>query len=188
MTDPEPKAAPEPADVPVLGAPLAAIAKRNQELRKQKVLTLYVPGYEDLMKVEYKLLPEAEMDRLGERLESIKDERVVGSWEAEADTLVALCNRIYVRKSTEDTWQVLEDENGPIRFGSAFAKLMEGVGIKIRSGRARESVLDFFSPREDPDDESSPRQFPNAMERHTNSILLWNRGQRDRIAKDLLGE
>lgn len=175
------------APVNALSGALAKIGEQHKKLREQKTLDLNVPGYEGLIKVEYRLLPEAEMDRLGKRLEAVKDEGVAGSWEAEADTLVALCNRIHIRENTDEPWQVLEDENGPIRFGASFAKSMEGAGIKVSSARARETVVDFFSPREDPSDSSSPRQFPNAMERHTNAIILWNRNQTELIARDLLG-
>jgi hypothetical protein len=181
--------APEAAGAPVnaLSGALAKIGEQHKKLRDQKTLDLQVPGYEGLMKVRYRLLPEAEMDRLSKRLEAVKDEGVSGSWEAEADTIVALCDRIYLRESTDDEWQVFQDDNGPIRFGSSFAQAVEGAGIKVGSGRARESVIDFFSPRADPDDPTSPRQFPNAMERHTNAIILWNRNQTELIARDLLG-
>lgn len=166
---------------------LAAIAKRHEKLRQQKTLDLKVPGYEDLMEIRYRLLPEAEMDRLAKRLEEVKDAGIVGSWEAEADTLVALCDRILVRESAEDSLQTLEDDNGPIKFGASFAKAMSEGGVNVSDGRARESVLDFFSPRSDPSDKASARLFPNAMERHVNAILAWNRNQRDLIARDLLG-
>lgn len=171
-----------------LGGALAGIAKRHKELRDQKTLALIVPGYEDMMKVEYKLLPETEMDSLDKRIEAIKDEGVTGNWETEADMLVSLCNRILLQAEPGSGWVVLEDEDGPIRFGAKFAKVMEAVGVKVASGRARESVIDFFCPRSDPENPSSPRQFPNAMDRHINAIQLWNRGLTDQIAKNLLGE
>lgn len=176
-------------DAPELGGALKAIGRRHVDLRKQEVLKLKVPGYEDLMQIEYKLLPEAEMDKLEARVAAVKDKGVVGEWETEADMLVSLCNRIQVREAADAPWQVLEDGNGPIRFGNAFAKVMEeAAGIRISPGRARDAVIDFFSPRKDPSDPSSPRQFPNAMDRHITAIQAWNRGLTDRIAKDLLGE
>lgn len=180
-----PKAPEQPVNA--LTGALAKIGEQHKKLRAKKTLDLNVPGYDGLMKVEYKLLGEPEMDALAKRLEAVKDEGVTGSWEAEADTLVALCNRIHVRENVEDPWQVLEDENGPIRFGVSFARAVAGVGIEVSDTRARETVVDFFSPREDPEDSSSPRQFPNAMERHTNAIILWNRNQTELIARDLLG-
>lgn len=184
-----PTEAPEAASTPTnaLSGALAKIGEQHKKLRDQKTLDLQIPGYEGLMKVRYRLLPEAEMDRLSKRLEAVKDEGVIGSWEAEADTIVALCDRIYLRENTDDEWQVLQDDNGPIRFGASFAQALEAVGIQVGSGRARESVIDFFSPRADPSDPTSARQFPNAMERHTNAIILWNRNQTELIARDLLG-
>lgn len=187
--DASPAAAKDDAfrSAPALNGALAKIGEQHKKLRARKTLDLNVPGYDGLMKVEYKLLGEPEMDALAKRLEAVKDEGVTGSWEAEADTLVALCNRIHIRESTDDPWQVLEDENGPIRFGASFARALAGVGIEVSDTRARETVVDFFSPREDPSDKSSPRQYPNAMERHTNAIILWNRNQTELIARDLLG-
>lgn len=179
------KAAEKPVNA--LSGALAKIGEQHKKLRDQKTIALKIPGYEDLMQVRYRLLPEAEMDRLSKRLEAVKDEGVSGSWEAEADTIVALCDRIEIRENTDDEWQVLQDDNGPIRFGASFAQALEAVGIQVGSGRARESVIDFFSPRADPSDPTSPRQFPNAMERHTNAIILWNRNQTELIARDLLG-
>jgi len=170
-----------------LSGALARIGAQHEKLRAQKTLPLKVPGYEDLMQVRYRLLPEAEMDGLSKRLEAVKDEGVTGAWEVEAETLVKLCDRIEIRETAEEKWEVLQDDNGPIRFGASFAKALESVGVHVASGRARETVIDFFSPREDPDDPSSPRQFPNAMERHTNAIILWNRNQTELIARDLLG-
>jgi hypothetical protein len=180
-----PKAAEKPVNA--LSGAMAKIGEQHKKLRSQKTLALKVPGYEDLMQIRYRLLPETEMDGLAKRLEAVKDEGVTGSWEAEAETLVKLCDRIEVRETPEDGWEVLQDENGPIRFGASFAKALEGVGVQVESARARETVVDFFSPREDPKDPSSPRQFPNAMERHTNAIILWNRNQTELIARDLLG-
>lgn len=180
---------PVPVSAPVnpLSGALAKIAAKHNELRKKTTLELLVPGYDGLMRVVYRLLAETEMDRLGKRLEAVKDQGVAGSWEAEADTIVALCHQIQMRESTDDDWEVLQDDNGPIRFGASFAKALGDVGVKVSDTRARETVIDFFSPREDPDDPTSPRQAPNAMERHTDAIILWNRNQTDRIARDLLG-
>lgn len=168
---------------------LAGIAKRNRELRAENNLTLQVPGYDDLMRVRYKLLPEAEMDRLLQRNERIKDsEGIAGEWRIEAQILVTLCDCIYVRPSTDDEYQTLEDADGPIRFERRFADAMQSAGIKLSGERATEIVLDFFSPREDPTAPGSPRQFPSAMATHVAAISAWNRGEKESISRRLLGE
>lgn len=179
----------EGEEKPLYGGALAQIAKRHEEIRADKYLDLFVPGYENLMKVRYRLLPEAEMDRLGRRIEEVKaNEGVAGVWKVEAGSIVATCDRILVREAESDEYQVLEDENGPIKFEGRFAKLLESLGVKVSGAKATEIVLDFFSPREDPDNPSSPRQLPRAMERHTNAIFAWSRGEKEKISRDLLGE
>lgn len=173
-------------DTPPHGSTLAAIAKRHEEIRADKDLKLFIPGYEGLMQVQYRLLPEAEMDRLGKRIEEVKrGEGVAGAWKVEADSLVATCDRILLREG--DDYIPFEDENGPIRFGVAFQKALASVGIKVDGATATEIVLNFFSPRTDPSSPTSPRHYPNAMERHTNAIFAWNRGEKEKIPRDLLG-
>jgi hypothetical protein len=179
----------EQATTPTFAGGLAEVAKRHEEIRSDKTLTLFVPGYEGLMKIQYRLLPEAEMDRLGRRIEEIKrGEGVAGAWKVEADSLVAMCDRIYVREGESDSYQVLEDGSGPIRFEGRFAQALEKAGVKVSGAKATEIVLDFFSPREDPANPASPRLLPNAMERHTNAIFAWNRGEKEKIDRTLLGE
>lgn len=180
--------APTPA-ANVLGGALAGIAKRNEEIRSEAHLDLQVPGYEGQMKVRYRLLPEAEMDRLGRRIEDVKrGEGVVGAWKIEADSLVAMCDRIYVRAPGEDEYQVLEDGTGPVRFEGRFAQILGKAGVKVNGAKATEIVLDFFSPRAEPENPASPRLMPNAMETHTNAIFAWSRGERENISRKLLGE
>jgi len=182
----------ERADQPRYGGALAGIAKRHEEIRSEKTLELQVPGYEGKMKVGYRLLPEAEMDRLADRI----DENTRGAsgmtanLEVEADMLVAMCDRIYVREPEQENpaWQVLEDETGPVRFEARFAAILRQAGATVGDTRAKETVLDFFSPREDPTNPTSPRTQPQAIEAHTNALVLWHRGQKESISRRLLGE
>lgn len=171
------------------GGALAAVAKRHEEIRADKTKCLMVPGYEGIMKVQYRLLPEVEMDRLGKRIEEVKrSEGVKGAWKVEADTLVQMCDRILMREPGQDEWTVLEDDNGPIRYEGRLAAVLGQAGVKVEGARATDIVLDFFSPREDPGNPSSARVYPNAMERHTNAIFQWNRGESEKIDRELLGE
>jgi hypothetical protein len=177
-----------PATAPYTGS-LARIAKRHEEIRADSTLTLFVPGYEGMMKVRYRLLPEVDMDRLGQRIEEVKrGEGVAGAWKVEADSLVAMCDQILVREEDSDGYEVLSDENGPIRFEGRFAQVLQKVGVTVNGAKATEIVLDFFSPRADPANPASPRLYPNAMERHTNAIFAWNRGEKEKIDRTLLGE
>lgn len=177
---------------PRYGGALAGIAQRHEEIRSEKTLDLQIPGYEGKMKVRYRLLPEAEMDRLADRI----DENTRGasgmtvSLEVEADMLVAMCDRVFVREPEQEdaAWQVLEDETGPVRFEGRFAAILKQAGATINDTRARETVLDFFSPREDPSNPTSPRTQPQAIEAHTNALVLWHRGQKESISRRLLGE
>ncbi len=179
-------------EAPRYGGALAGIAKRHEEIRGEKTLSLQVPGYEGKMQVRYRLLPEAEMDRLADRI----DENTRGatgmsvSLETEADMLVAMCDRIEVRDPADESakWQVLEDEAGPVRFEGRFATILPQAGAKVGGARAKEIVLDFFSPREDPENPTSPRTQPQAIEAHTNALVLWHRGQKESISRRLLGE
>jgi hypothetical protein len=177
------------SSAPAFSGSLAEIAKRHEEIRAEKHLDLFVPGYEGLLKVRYRLLPEEDLDRLGKRIEEVKrGEGIAGAWKIEADSLVAMCDRIYFRKAGTDEYEVLKDDKGPIRFERRFAKAMEDAGIKVNDGGiATEIVLDFFSPRADRDNPSSPRLMPNAMERHTDAIIRWSRGETERIDRELLG-
>jgi hypothetical protein len=166
---------------------LAEVAERHEEIRNEKSLELFVPGYENLIKVRYRLLPEVEMDRLGKRIEGVKaSEGVSGAWKIEADSLANMCDCILLRVGEDYT--VLDDGTGPVRFERRFAKILEKVGVKVDGEKATEIVVGFFSPRSDPDNPTSPRLHPNAMERHTNAILAWHRGEREKISRELLGE
>lgn len=177
------------AAAPLYGGALAGIAKRHEEIRADKTLDLFVPGYEGMMKVRYRLLPEAEMDRLGRRIEEVKrGEGVAGAWKVEADSLVAMCDRILLREPPAEDYEVMEDEHGPIRFEGRFAQALEKAGVKVSGAKATEIVLDFFSPRSEPDNPSSPRLLPNAMDRHTGAIFKWSRGEKENIDRTLLGE
>lgn len=168
---------------------LAKIAQRHEEIRRDGTLDLFVPGYEGLMKIRYRLLPEPEMDRLGRKIEEVKrGEGVAGIWKIEANTLARMCDRILLREDESEAYQVMEDGNGPIRFEGRFAKALEQAGVRVNGAQATEIVLDFFSPKVEPDNPSSPRKHPNAMERHTDAIFQWNRGEEEKISRDLLGE
>lgn len=173
------------------GSALAGIAKQHEKIRQEKDIDLQVTGYEGRMKVRYRLLPEAEMDRLASRIEqSTRGQSGMSvALETEAQMLVDMCDRILIRDpETGDDWQVLEDPTGPVRFEKRFAAILRQAGVKVNDARAREVALDFFSPRENHDDPMSPRTQPQAIEAHTNALVLWHRGERDRIGKQLLGE
>lgn len=176
------------ATINPLGGGLAAIAKRHEELEKQNTLTLFIPGYEGLMKVRYHLLAAAQMDRIAEQRRDMKGTGISGEWELEAQTLVDLCDAVLLCDPETDRYIELTDDNGPIRFETRFADVLARAGVKVSGARAREIVLDFFSPRTKEDDPSSPRRFPNAMDRHVTAIFAWYRGERDRIDRTLLGE
>lgn len=176
------------ADIDPVGGALAAIAGRYQELEKQNTLQLFIPGYEGLMQVRYHLLPEAQMDRIVKQRQDIKGTGISAEWELEAQTLVDLCDAILLREPETDEYIELSDENGPIKFEGRFAEVLAKVGVKVTGARAREIVLDFFSPRTDPVNPGSPRRFPNAMDRHVTAIFAWYRGEKDRIDRTLLGE
>ncbi len=176
---------------PAFGSAIAGIAKQHEEIRSEKSISLQVPGYEGKMKVEYRLLPEPEMDRLANRIEESTRGKVGMSvaLEAEAQMLVDMCDKIYVRDpEVGDEWEVLEDNAGPVRFEARFAEILSKAGVVVRDTRAREVVLDFFSPRADKANPTSPRTQPQAVEAHTNALILWHRGQRESIAQRLLGE
>jgi hypothetical protein len=175
---------------PQYGGALAGIAKRHEEIRAESHLTLFIPSYEGHMKVRYRLLPEVDMDKLGRRIEEAqRGEGVAAALDVEADILVQMCDRIFVRDPEADEYQVLEDEKGPVRFESHLAAILSQAGVQFSDEqRAREIVQDLFSPRQDPSNPSSPRSHPQAMELHTNAILAWHRGQKESIDRRLLGE
>jgi hypothetical protein len=181
--DPQDKAQFDP-----LAGGLSAIARRYEELEKQNTLTLFIPGYEGLMQVRYHLLPPAQMDRIADQRRDIKGTGISGEWELEAQTLVDLCDVVLLRDPETDEYIELRDDNGPIRFESRFAEVLGRTGVKVNGARNREIVLDFFSPKTKPDDPSSPRRFPTAMDRHVTAIFAWYRGERDKIDRTLLGE
>lgn len=186
--------APETADTPTdatqYGGALAGIAKRQEEIRSQSHLTLVVPGYEGSMRVRYRLLPEAEMDSLGRRIEDAqRGEGLGAALDLEADILIRMCDRILVRNPDTDTEQELADDKGPVRFEGRLADILSQAGVKFTNDRlARAVVLDLFCPREDPTDPTSLRTQPQAMELHTDAILKWHRGEKENIARRLLGE
>lgn len=191
---PDPQAIPEPEESaePRYGGALAGIARRHEKIRSEKHLDLQVPGFEGRIKVRYRLRPEAEMERLARKIEDVQrgeDSGPLALLYANADVLVALCDRIFVRDPDGDgDWESLEDKDGPVRFEARFAAIMAETGLKIDDRRAREVVLDFFSPLEDPDNPASPRQQPGATESHVSAITSWQDGEKERIPARLLGE
>jgi hypothetical protein len=191
MSDaPENKPAEPSSPPPAYTGAMAGIAKRHEEIRSESDLKLVVPGFEGRMKIQYRLLPEPEMDRLAQRIEDTARGQtgVTASLEVDAGMLVDMCDRIWIREPGAEDYQVLEDETGPVRFERRFAAIMKKAGAEIDDRRAKEVVLDFFSPRKNPDDPTSPRHQPQAMETHTNAILLWHRGEKESISRRLLGE
>jgi hypothetical protein len=186
---------PEPIESPVIpptagasdrpGGAIEAIRRRHDELRSKKHLTLQIPGYQGCAQVRYQLLPGSEMDRLGKRIEDAqRDDNFDAKLELEADVLVALCDQIFLRSDTASEWELQEDNKGPMRFEH---RLAEELGWSELT-RAREIVLEIFSPRTDSDNTSSPRSHPNAMEVHTDAIMAWHRGEEDAVSRRLLGE
>jgi hypothetical protein len=167
---------------------LEGIEKRYEELLDQKTLTLFIPGWEDKIRAVYQLLPEAQMDRLAKRRRDKKLDGIEGEWEIEAQTLVDLCQSIEVRLPESTDYITLEDEHGPVRFERRLAEILARKGINLSTERAVETVIDFFCPRSKKDDPTSPRLMPNAMDRHVSAILLWCRGEQDKIDRSLLGE
>lgn len=164
----------------------AEIAKRHEEIRADKSLELWIPGYEGMIKVRYRLLHDEEMDKLVQRAGEVKPtEGIAGDRKISADTLVRMCDRILYRDDEND--RELKDEKGPIRFERRFADFMQGLGIQVGGEKATEIVENFFSPRTDPDDPTSVRSYPNAMGRHFTAILQWYQGERDKIDRELLG-
>lgn len=184
----EQKAPAEKADIDPLGNALEGIEERYEEILSQSTLALFIPGWEDKIRARYQILPEAQMDRLAKRRRDSKLEGIAGEWEVEAQTLVDLCTAIEVRVPDSAEYITLEDENGPVRFERRLADILGRKGIKLSTARAVETVIDFFCPRSNPDDPSSPRLMPNAMDRHVSAILQWYRGERDKIDRSLLGE
>lgn len=180
------------AKEPRYGGALAGIARRHEKIRSEKHLDLFVPGFEGRMKVRYRLRSEAEMERLARRVEDVQHGDARGQaavLEVTADVLVGLCDQIFVRSPEGDSdWEVLEDENGPVRFESRFAAILRETGLEVDDRRAREVVLDFFSPREDPSNPDSPRLQPGAVESHVEAINAWRDGEKDKISASLLGE
>jgi len=186
-----PPETPEPKADRQYGGALAGIAERHEKIRAEKHLDLQVPGYEGLIKLRYRLLPEKEMDRQAQRIEDAQrsgDRGSAASMEIDAQLLVAMCAQIYVRDPEVDDWVVLEDKDGPVRLESRFAQYLRQAGVKVNDVRARDVALDFFSPREDQDNPQSARVHPQAMEAHTNAIVLWHRGEKKSISRRLLGE
>lgn len=167
------------------GSTIEAIRRRHEELRSKKHLTLQIPGYQGCAQVRYQLLPGSEMDRLGKRIEDAqRNDNFDARLELEADVLVALCDRIYLRPDTESEWECQEDTKGPMRFDNRLAAKFGWTELT----RAREIVLEVFCPRTDPSNSSSPRSHPNAMEVHTDAIMAWHRGEEDAVSRKLLGE
>jgi hypothetical protein len=167
------------------GGAIDAIRRRHEELRGNKNITLQIPGYQNCAQVRYQLLAGSEMDRLGKRIaDAQRGDNFDTKLELEADVLVALCDRIYMRLDTDSKWEVQEDTKGPLRFEHRLAEKLGWSDL----GRAREVVLEIFSPRTDPSNPSSPRSHPNAMEVHTDAIMAWHRGEEDAVSPRLLGE
>lgn len=189
QTDPlEQKAALEKADFDPIGNALDGIEEHYEEILSQSTLALFIPGWEDKIRARYQLLPEAQMDRLAKRRRDNKPEGIAGEWEVEAQTLVDLCQVIEIRPPGSSDYIALEDKDGPVRYERRLAEILARKGVKLSTKRAVETVIDFFCPREKRDDPTSPRLMPNAMDRHVSAILLWYRGERDKIDRTLLGE
>ena len=165
----------------------AQIARRNEEIRSDKSLDLWIPGYEGMIKVRYRLLGDAEMDELVERAGKVKpDGGVAADRRFLADGLVRMCDCIIVREG--DTDMTLKDDKGPVRFDRRFAALIEGrTGIQVDGETATEIMENFFCPLTDADNPASPRAFPNAIARHNTAVISWYQGERDAIEAELLG-
>jgi hypothetical protein len=183
-----PKAEIEKEQFDGIGNALDGIEERFQEILEQKTLSLFVPGWEGKIRARYQLLPEVQMDRLAKRRRDSKTEGIAAEWEVEAQFLVDLCAAVEVRPPESSKYVVLEDQHGPVRFEGRLAAILATKGIKLRPDRAVETTIDFFCPRSRPDDPSSPRLMPNAMDKHVTAILQWHRGERDKIDRTLLGE
>ncbi|HUB99096.1 MAG TPA: hypothetical protein VMS11_04665, partial [Solirubrobacterales bacterium] len=156
-TDPSSTQPPAPSGV------FAQIAKRHEEIRADKSLELWIPGYEGMIKVRYRLLHDQEMDDLAQRANKVKpSEGIAGDRKASANALVRMCDQIIYREDESD--QVLKDDKGPVRFDRRFAQMMEQkAGMQLSGETATEILIDFFSPLSDPENPSSQRTFPNAV-------------------------
>lgn len=167
----------------------AEIARRNEEIRSDKSLDLWIPGYEGMIKVRYRLLGDTEMDELVERASKVKpgdDGGVAADRRFLADGLVRMCECIIVREDGTDL--TLEDDKGPVRFDRRFAALIEErTGIQVDGETATEIMENFFCPLTEPDNPASPRAFPNAIARHNSAVISWYQGERDSIEAELLG-
>lgn len=161
---------------------IAAIRKRREEIIDKGTLDLLVPNYDGNLKVRYRDLNDKEHDALANKLERAKTQ---GDPEAEreaiAGILVAHCDRIYVREPESESWLVLEDDDGPLRFERRLVAIL---GLEGTLQKAKEVVLEVFSPKKD----ENLRCQPDAIAPHMNAIFAWRQGRVNEINGALLGE
>lgn len=163
-----------------VGSAIAAIRKRREEIIGKGHIDLLVPGYEGNLKVRYRDLSDKEHDQLAKQFERAKHrDDMEGEREAIANLLIAHCDRIFVREPDTDEFMLLEENNDPLKFERRLAAL-----LGLSAERAREVVLDVFSPRKD----ENRRCQPDAIAPHMEAIFAWRQGREDEINQALLGE
>ena|SRR4249920_2725535 len=170
----------EDASTERYGGAIAAIRRRREDIiREGGHLNLLVPSYDGNLKIRYRDLSDAEHDELAKRFERAKSrEDAKGQRESGADMLIKHCERIFVRDSSEDEFQVLEENGDPFRFDKRLAPL-----LGLESESAREVVLDLFSPSD-----GTRRRHPDAIAPHIEAIFSWRQGREEEIDRRLLGE
>lgn len=165
-----------------LGAALDGIRKQRSAMIGKDYLDLLVPGYEGNLKIRYRNLSDEEHDQLTKAVERANEkEDTAGERRATANVLVKHHDMIFVRESGDEEFILLEEGDGPIRFGREIVRVL---GLSDTVDTATMAVIETFSPI----DEKGRRTQPDAMATHMQAIVAWRQGRMEDINKAVLGE
>jgi hypothetical protein len=156
-------------------SPRARARAMRKALGENKSIDLIVPGYEGLLGVRYKPVPEEEWKVIAQRLERAGNVDQTSGLDVAIDLIVAACDGVIWRDEPALDWQLVNDESDvPLRFDQ---RLAEWLGFEADT--AREVVRGVFSP------EGSKPISPSV---HGDAVAEWMRGNDQAINRALLGK